>query len=103
MFVENLCSPSILYIAFSLSHILIDTFRANYNTALVKFVLMIVFAILLNILCDRGLSIVAWFLVFIPFIIMTFTTSILLLTFGDSVRDEVLGGPSGTRYQLSHY
>ena len=43
---------------------------------------MIIFTILLNILCEKGLGIVSWLIVFVPFIFMTFITSILLFTFG---------------------
>jgi TolA-binding protein len=43
---------------------------------------MIVFTLLLNILCNRGLGIISWLIVFIPFILMTYITAILLYTFG---------------------
>ena len=38
--------------------------------------------ILLNILCEKGLSIVSWVIVFIPFIMMTVIVSMLLYIFG---------------------
>ena len=75
---EKLCAPSILYIGFSLTQIIIDIFKEMYNTAFLKFLVMIVFAIVLNIFCKRNLGIIAWFIVFIPFIMMTIITSILL-------------------------
>ena len=53
-----------------------------YNTALVKIIVMIIFTFILNILCQRGLGIISWFIVFIPFITMTVITAILLMTFG---------------------
>ena len=103
MFVEWLCSPALIYVAFSFTHILIDMFRGNYNTAMVKFVLMIVFALLLNILCDRGLKIIAWFLVFIPFIVMTFTTTVLMLTFGNTLHTRMTKYPvDSIDYQIYH-
>ena len=103
MLVEWLCSPALIYVAFSFTHILIDMFRQDYNTAMVKFVLMIVFALLINILCDRGLRIVAWFLVFIPFIVMTFTTTIMMFVFGNALHDRVTRNPiAGTKYQIHH-
>ena len=43
---------------------------------------MIVFTILLNILCEKGLGVVSWMIVFVPFIFMTLITSILLFSFG---------------------
>ena len=43
---------------------------------------MILFTILINILCQRGLSVISWFIVLIPFIMMTIITTILLFIFG---------------------
>jgi hypothetical protein len=82
MIVENLCAPAILYLGFSLTQILIDIFRQMYNVAIMKSVVTIVFTGILNILCARGLGIVSWLLVFIPFISMTIVTAILLYVFG---------------------
>ena len=42
---------------------------------------MIVFTILLNTLCRQGLGIISWFIVFIPFLLMTFLTTLLLFVF----------------------
>jgi hypothetical protein len=38
--------------------------------------------LLLNIMCDRGLGVVSWIIVFIPFILMTVIVSMLLYIFG---------------------
>jgi hypothetical protein len=38
--------------------------------------------LLLNILCQKGLSVVSWIIVFIPFIMMTVIVSMLLYIFG---------------------
>lgn len=82
MALENNCAPVLLYVAFSIMHIMIDIFKDMYNTALVKFVVMVVFASVLNILCERGLGIISWMLVFIPFISMTVITTVLLFNLG---------------------
>ena len=82
MDINNLCAPALLYVAFSVTQIIIDTFKHMYNTALVKIIVMIIFTFILNILCQRGLGIISWFIVFIPFITMTVITAILLMTFG---------------------
>jgi hypothetical protein len=79
---ENLCAPAILYIAFSLTQIIIDVFKEMYNTAFFKFIVMIVFSVVLNILCQRGLGVISWFIVFVPFIMMTIITTMLLFVFG---------------------
>jgi hypothetical protein len=82
MVLENICGPVILYLGFSLVQIVVDIYKNLYNSAFLKFVVMIVFAVILNILCNMGLTIISWFLVFIPFIFMTFITSVLLFVFG---------------------
>jgi len=79
---DNLCSPAILYVGFSLTHIVIDTGREEYSSAMVKFFIMIIFTLVLDMLCKRGLGTVSWILVLLPFISMTLITSILLSMFG---------------------
>ena len=82
MIMEKLCPPAILYVAFSLTHIILDIFKNLYNTAFIKFIIMIIFTIVLNVLCKNGLGIVSWIIVFIPFISMTIITSLLLMVLG---------------------
>ena len=82
MLINNLCGPALIYLIFSLTQIIIDIFKQLYNTAFLKFIVMIIFTTLLNILCQRGLGVISWMIVFIPFIFMTLITSILLFAFG---------------------
>ena len=79
---QNLCPPALIYLIFSLTQIIIDTFKGLYNTAFFKFVVMIIFTFLLNILCAQGLDIISWIIVFIPFMLMSIITAILLFVFG---------------------
>jgi len=78
----QLCAPSLIYIIFSLTHIIIDTLKGLYNTAFFKFIVSILVTFLLQILCNSGMGIISWFIVFIPFIFMTFIVTILLYVFG---------------------
>ena len=78
----NLCGPAIIYLIFSLTQILIDLFKGLYNTAFIKIIVMAMVTLLLNILCEKGLSVVSWVIVFIPFIMMTVIVSMLLYIFG---------------------
>jgi len=78
----NLCPPAIIYLIFSFTQILIDTFKGLYNTAFMKVIVAIPITLLLNILCEQGLSVVSWIIVFIPFIFMTVIVSMLLYIFG---------------------
>lgn len=78
----KLCPPAIIYLIFSITQIIIDTFKGLYNTAFVKSIVMIMVTLLLNILCDQGLGVVSWIIVFIPFILMTVIVSMVLYVFG---------------------
>lgn len=78
----TLCAPAIIYVIFSITQVIIDLYRGYFNTALVKFFVMIMITLLLNILCERGLDVVSWFIVFIPFILMTVIVTLLLYFFG---------------------
>lgn len=119
MIVEYICPPAILYLAFSVTQIIIDMFRGDTNTAFLKFIVMIIFTLALNLLCSAGLGIISWFIVFIPFILMTYITTVLAFAFGipkkDNLRPErperksrddherernhdIVGGCAGTRY-----
>jgi Ca2+/H+ antiporter len=78
----NLCVPAIIYIVFSIAQIIIDTYNGLYNTAIIKIVIMFMITTLLQILCERGLNIISWIIVFIPFILTTVIVSIILYIFG---------------------
>jgi len=78
----KLCPPAIIYLIFSATQVLIDTYKGLYNTAFMKIIVMIMVTILLNILCIQGLGVISWIIVFIPFILMTVMVSILLYIFG---------------------
>ena len=80
--ISNLCAPAIIYLIFSITQILIDTFTGLYNTAFIKFIIMIMSTLLLNILCQSGLGTISWIIVFIPFILMTVIVTMLLYIFG---------------------
>jgi predicted membrane protein len=78
----QLCPPAIIYVIFSTTQILIDTFNGFFNTALMKIVVMLMVTFLLQILCESGLNIISWIIVFIPFILMSVIVTLLLYFFG---------------------
>jgi hypothetical protein len=82
MVLENVCPPALLYLAFSIIQIIIDLYRGDSVQAMFKFIVMIIFTIVLNAICKAGMSIISWFIVFIPFILMTYITTILFFVFG---------------------
>ena len=82
MVLENVCAPALLYLAFSIIQIIIDMYRGDTIQAFFKFIVMIIFTIVLNAICNSGMTIISWFIVFIPFILMTYVTTILFFIFG---------------------
>ena len=78
----NICSPALIYLVFSMTQVVVDSIKGLYNVALLKFIMLVLFTMLLNILCQRGLGLVSWIIVFVPFILMSVITSILLFVFG---------------------
>ena len=82
MIISSLCPPTLVYIGFSLIQIIIDLYNGIFNQAILKFVIMIIFTLIINILCDLGYTVIAWILVFIPIIMMTIVSTLLLKVFG---------------------
>jgi len=78
----QLCAPALIYIVFSITQITMDSLKGLYNMAMVKVFVSILFTILLNHLCERGLGIISWIIVFIPFMLMSLIVALLLTTFG---------------------
>jgi hypothetical protein len=82
MTLESICTPALIYLVFSIVQIIIDTGKGLYNTAFLKLIVTFLFTIFLNYLCERGLGVVSWIIVFIPFILMSIIISMLLLMLG---------------------
>jgi predicted membrane protein len=82
MALSGICSPALIYLLFSATHIIMDISQGLFNMAFVKFWISIIITILLNYLCLSGLKVISWIIVFIPFILMTVITTILLLGLG---------------------
>jgi hypothetical protein len=56
--------------------------QGMYNTAWMKGVVAVMVTFLLNLLCDRGMGVVSWVIVFLPFLFMTVIVTLLLFVFG---------------------
>ena len=80
--VESLCAPALIFLILTVIQVLIDIFKSYYHDAFIKFISMILITLLLNILCKKGLATIAWLMVFIPFILMTIISIILVVVFG---------------------
>jgi hypothetical protein len=79
---EKICSPALLYLAFSMVQITIDLFQGEYQISLLKFIIMFIFTAILNILCLNGFTKLVWFIVIIPIILLTYISSVLFYVFG---------------------
>jgi ABC-type multidrug transport system fused ATPase/permease subunit len=82
MILSSICPPALIYIGFSLIQIFIDIYNNSINAAFLKFIFMLVFTLIINILCDLGFVVIAWIIVFIPIIMMTLISTLLLQVFG---------------------
>ena len=82
MILKSLCPPALIYLIFTVTQIGIDVVKGYFNTALMKLWQSILFTILLQFLCNSGLGIISWIIVFIPFVLMTVITVMLLTVFG---------------------
>lgn len=78
----SLCSPALVYVAFSITQIIIDFFKGHPNVALMKLIVTAIFTIMLEFLCRQGLTWMSWIIVFIPFIFLSVIVGILLFVFG---------------------
>lgn len=78
---EQICMPALIYFVFSMTHVIIDTYKGLYNTAIIEFWLGAVFTVLLNLLCIHDMSIISWLIISIPFLLMTVIAAVLLFTF----------------------
>jgi hypothetical protein len=78
----SLCSPALVYLAFSITQIIIDFFKGHPNVALMKIIVTAIFTVMLEFLCRQGLTWMSWIIVFIPFIFLSVIVGILLFVFG---------------------
>jgi len=73
-----ICPPALVYLIFSMIQVIIDAFNGFYQVALLKLVIVGMITFLLNAICQNGMGFLAWFMVFIPFIFMTVSTTLLV-------------------------
>ena len=82
MVLAQVCSPALIYLVFSLTQVTIDSMHGRYNKAFIKMWVCMIFTLLLDHLCQRGLGLVSWLIVFIPFLLMSIVVTMLLVMFG---------------------
>ena len=79
---ERLCMPALIYLIYGTTIIILDMYKGLYNQAFVQVWVTLLFTILLNILCQRDLTIISWIFISIPFLLMTVIAGIILFVFG---------------------
>lgn len=78
---QPLCMPALIFLIFSVTHVIVDMYKENYDKAVLEFFVAAIFTLLLNLLCRQGLGVVSWLIVSIPFLLMTTIAGILLFSF----------------------
>jgi uncharacterized protein YacL len=73
--------PALIYLVYAFTHVVIDTYKELYNTAVIELWIGVVFTLLLNVLCEQNLGIISWLIISIPFVLMTVIASLLLFVF----------------------
>jgi hypothetical protein len=102
MFLSSICAPALIYIGFSLIQIFIDIYNNNINEAFLKFIFMLVFTLIINILCDLGFVVIAWIIVFIPIIMMTIISTLLLQVFGLDPKNKQISSRTTNARDISN-
>jgi hypothetical protein len=63
----QMCAPAFIYLFISLFDIIYNAYLGLYNNLLVKTIVIISVAIVLNILCKKGFSEISWLIVLLSF------------------------------------
>lgn len=84
-FIEDLCPPALLYLIFLVIQVGLDASLGLWVTLIIKIVLGLAAVVVLDTFCGAGLSVVSWFLVAAPFIIMSLATAISIGTGFDAI------------------
>lgn len=82
MIVDSFCPPAIVYLVFTLVHVLMALFDAEFKGALLQSIVGILIILLLQLLCMNGLSIISWIIAFLPLIFYTYMMILLYYVFG---------------------
>jgi len=75
-FIEDLCSPALLYLIFLVVSLGLDLSLGLWFTFLGKLVVGVAVVFLLDTFCGIGLTPVSWFFVAVPFVVTALATAI---------------------------
>ena len=82
MLLTRFCAPAFIYFIFSLIHVLVSIYKGYTSQAVLQFLIGLLMTFLLQLLCFKGMTIVSWIFVFIPFISYTYMMILLFNAFG---------------------
>ena len=77
-----LCTPALIYLIFMLVHVIIEMFNGNNKGSLLQLIIGTLITLLLQLLCMKGMNLISWIIVFIPFISYTYMMILLYNAFG---------------------
>lgn len=80
--IKSICVPALIYFIYSFTQVIFDFGLGYFNLAIMKLVVSIIFTLLLNSLCSAGLSVVSWFIIIVPFVLMSIIVSLILIFMG---------------------
>ena len=80
--IRKICIPALIYFIYSFTQVILDTGQGLYNLAIMKLLVTVLFSLMLNLLCEKGLTFLSWIIIFIPFILMSIIVSIILIFMG---------------------
>ena len=63
----QLCAPAFIYVLISILDIIFNAYTGLYNNLLIKTIVILSVALLLNILCEKGFSKISWLIVLLAF------------------------------------
>ena len=83
--INKLCTPAFIYLIFGIAHIIMSIFNSAYFMAMKQFLMTLLFATLLNMLCERNMTVISWILIIVPFVLMS---SFVLIAKFKEMREE---------------
>ena len=89
-FIDALCPPALLYLLYSVIHVVLDVSQGLVATAAIKLVMGIAGVVVLDTLCGIELGIVSWVIIATPFLMMALATSISLGLGMDRMLNKVI-------------
>lgn len=84
MLIDRLCSPALIYLAFSIIQLVLDISQGKYRLAIAKLFVCLLFTYLLNVLCEQRLTQLSWIIISLPFLFMGYMSLLLVYALGFS-------------------